>query len=587
MKKMLDRNLLKPYVDMLINRCKFLYGSEYISKIAGRISNIDYLYLSDEMEDYVNMCFTTTARGDSVTGRYIYINKDFAPKDSNGNYLFEFDKTTDFFKHSLIHELLHAASFRKEGSGIVPKDSGAYKKALNEGITQMMADDICGHYQSKFLGSYNLEKIVARIFSVSFGNDLILKTYFDDVDAFHAATKNVPYCDIFWSYFHVALVKYENVDINSRPQRLENILRNVVINVVVPTYNSLSENKRENYLSKIIYCASGDENIRTKLVLYINEYIHRTDDDLQKESNALTEEFVKIDQEGNVLEDLSNLNKFLIRDDGTIVVIGTENKIVDSKESMEKIYTRLFELNGYDKYLTDEVIDKYLNYIKKGKTLKINFDSVLKKRMVYCGIKSALAKRGYLFLNDLEEADKKESFVIEFINRRVDYEDYKKMCENYSLCKTRVGKNEYTYTVIHNSTKNELEDPTLKKMAFYALNWMNCVQDNGRDGIDEAFKPGNMRPFYSIMAALDYVLNSNNNFDINVIMKETPYKSILKKMLETPIQMEWVQDFITSVTKEFEHYQEKRGLSYIETNDPNYLLNQSKETARDIIRRNK
>ena len=69
-------------------------------------------------------------------------------------------------------------------------------------------------------------------------------------------------------------------------------------------------------------------------------------------------------------------------------------------------------------------------------------------------------------LNDYEEFNKNESVELKYINRKITMRDFKEICKCFSICKNIIGKNKYTYSIIYNSTKNEVEDITIKRIAF-------------------------------------------------------------------------------------------------------------------------
>ena len=178
-------------------------------------------------------------------------------------------------------------------------------------------------------------------------------------------------------------------------------------------------------------------------------------------------------------------------------------------------------------------------------------------------------------------------YKVRYINKKVTFDDYKKMAENFSLCKTRVGKNEYTYSVVYNSTKNELEDETLRKMAYYALNWMDSAQSKGREGLEEAYKTENRKPFYYLLNLLCIINEQTDHFSTESILSHYKGdKEIVKKFLGTPIKLEWVYEYINMISKSG-MVKEKKGLSYNELVFNNYLQDSSEEEAREIVARNR
>ena len=315
MKIVLDKKILKQYTDYLISRLKFLYGINYANELESRLNKINHLYISDEINSNTPMYYDSRTKD-------IYINASFVPKDSNGRILIAFNNTTDFFKHSLIHELLHASSSREGVTGIMPIPNGGYKTAMNEGITQMLADEICGHYENKFLGSYNFEKIIANVLRISFGNDVLLNSYFMDYNILDKKLKATNPINNFNTYLYLGLYHYNNNKDDNRKLRIDNILKLVVINVIVPTYQSLNEKDKQKYLSKIIYSISGDEVIKSKLIGYINEYVSKDKKQMKIDSNKVLDEFEEIYYSQDAISSLPDMNSFVVKDDGTVLLLG-------------------------------------------------------------------------------------------------------------------------------------------------------------------------------------------------------------------------------------------------------------------------
>ena len=323
----LDKSILKPYIDMLISKCKLLYGLD-TKVLEERLNAISRVVVSSNLNEDTPMSF-------GIKDRDIKINVRFIPRDENHNYCLDIDKVDDFFKHSMIHELLHAASSSNTQDGIMAKTNDGHKRALNEGITQLLTDDICGYYENKFLGSYNFEKIIATIMRVSYGNEKILQSYFYDKSILDKEIENSQISKIFSVVLHVGLSRYRFRMRTERRGVEDVLLRQTVLNIIIPTYRSLSEDKRKDYLSKLIYEVSGDERLKSKLIEYINEYLNYNLSDSIKEFNRLFDELDRINTESEVMGDLPNISRLVARDDGRVFTIGTQSKEITSKENLD------------------------------------------------------------------------------------------------------------------------------------------------------------------------------------------------------------------------------------------------------------
>ncbi len=580
MNETVNKNILNPYIEALLKRCSFLYGITYIDELRTRLSEINNLIIRDKMEKNVSMLF-------SKSKKEIHINKRFIARDRFGNYLITYDKASDYFKHSLFHELLHAASNRHNASGIISKGDEAYNTSLNEGITQMIADDLCGYYENKFLGSYNIEKIIALILRESLSNDIMLESYFHDEKILEYKVNNLAKSLQYYKFLNLALTSYCNSIDNTKKDRLDYLLKSITLNIILPTYYSLDQKKREKYLAKLLYSISGDEVVKNKIKDYISKYINYSDSQKKDEVRLINSKLLELESISDVMDNIEiNLNKILVLNDGSIFILDDKRIEITSRKDKEKIYTKLFELNGYKKYLTDNVVKQYVDCVLKGKTLKIKQDSILKKRILFCGIKECLYNNGYYILNDFEELDKTDTIKLKYINRKVEYEDYKKICENFSICKNVDGNHKYSYSIIYDSTKNEVEDETIKKIAFYANNWLLSVQNNGKDGINEAFSLKNKKVFFEVFNKLRYVIENLDHFNIKLIELLFRDKKLIRKLLKTPLQTEWVYDYVSQMSDKGP-IKEKKAVSYVESINDDYIIQNTSNEVREIIGKNK
>ncbi len=579
MEKVLDKRILEPYIKLLLDKYSFLYGFSDIIELENRIRKVNKVIISDKREK-------NTVMSVSLTDNNLYINANRIQQDIDGNFILEFDKASDFVKHSFIHELMHLSSIRNGYVGIVPINKGGCKNILNEGLTQMLTDEVCGYYEDKSVMSYDFPKVVAHILRASFGNDVILDAYFKDPNALDKAIDNTAISKAFKSYLYVSLTLCSRAPMVEKQRRENNILKSMVVNIIAPTFQKLDEKKKEQYLSRLLYSISGDTSRKAKLIEYINQYLNLPIHKLLDVDTEVFCEYERIENESEAIKELPSTRKILARDDGNIEILGKHGKYILNREYKEQVYLRLFELNGYDKYLTEGVISAYEKAIKQGKKINISQKSILTRRILFCGIKDALFKRGYILLNDYEEFNKNESVQLKYINRKITMRDFKEICKCFSICKNRIGKNKYTYSIIYNSTKNEVEDVTIKRIAFFAINWLNSVKKGEEADIEEAFSPKMERTFEAVKTDLFYAATVSGNYDASSIAKDSLHGDIIRRMLKTPEQVEWIFSFINLVSPN-EIFQERKGLSTSETNNPYYLKNESLVEAREIMRKNR
>ena len=139
-----------------------------------------------------------------------------------------------------------------------------------------------------------------------------------------------------------------------KQRRENNILKSMVVNIIAPTFQKLDEKKKEQYLSRLLYSISGDTSRKAKLIEYINQYLNLPIHKLLDVDTEVFCEYERIENESEAIKELPSTRKILARDDGNIEILGKHGKYILNREYKEQVYLRLFELNGYDKYLKDE-----------------------------------------------------------------------------------------------------------------------------------------------------------------------------------------------------------------------------------------
>lgn len=104
----------------------------------------------------------------------------FTNKDQNGNKIVDANISNEELLDTFLHELIHALTSKidengniLEGINIRQNGSNSILLALNEGITQMISDDILG----SFSDAYPFLKTFASQLSILIGKDNLIKYY--------------------------------------------------------------------------------------------------------------------------------------------------------------------------------------------------------------------------------------------------------------------------------------------------------------------------------------------------------------------------------------------------------------------------
>ena len=185
MNESLPLRYLSPFATILRDRCAFLYGASD-SFINDRLQQIRDLRVKGGMDSSVAMLYKRSERA-------IVVNRTYAKKNSNGEYVSFSDEKDMFFRYCLIHEMLHAISHHDDFIGFAEKSGHYYVDGtgLNEGVTQMFTDDVMGGVENKFIASYNELKIITKLIRNTVGNRLLFRAYTEDANILRDELTNI------------------------------------------------------------------------------------------------------------------------------------------------------------------------------------------------------------------------------------------------------------------------------------------------------------------------------------------------------------------------------------------------------------
>ena len=598
MNESLPLRYLSPFATILRDRCAFLYGASD-SFINDRLQQIRDLRVKGGMDSSVAMLYKRSERA-------IVVNRTYAKKNSNGENVSFSDEKDMFFRYCLIHEMLHAISHHDDFIGFAEKSGHYYVDGtgLNEGVTQMFTDDVMGGVENKFIASYNELKIITKLIRNTVGNRLLFRAYTEDANILRDELTNISKNPELYktlnekmTAFNTLFIKVYTTKATSNTakalyyQKFEKLLEFVVLNIVVPYAKSLDEDRRMRYIRRIIYDTAEDDKAKNLLKNVISKYINLDSGKLKDEKTKHEEEFADLDEHIkfiNLMDDGESIKgKVYAKDNGDVYILGSNNKSrkVTSLQELRYIYTKLFELNGLNKQMTPEVIESYKKYIVSGKPLTINRDSVLKRRIIYCGIVSALAQNDVFIMNSFIELDNKNTIQPDFINtRNLKFNDLRKVAEHYYI-----GKDGYSYSIFDRRTRTKEENPSLSLIAFFAINWLSSAGDkmvSGESvkGITDAYSPEKEKMYTHITDVIGKVSTQNNAFDIKAVEASlTPEeKIIVRRMFADPTRFEWAYEFLrrgTIITKDYVH----KGKSFSELENGDYIQNRSHNDMLDVM----
>ena len=591
-----NKKVLNPYIKMISDRCSFLYGINYTDLLVTNMNLINDVEISNGLDEYTPMAF-------NIVKRIIKINKNYCKFDVFGKPVNLFKNDSKLQMHSLIHELLHAASIKKSGCGI-PYPFAQDNIGLNEGITQMMADDICGYVENKFLKNYNDLKIVAKIIRNTFGNDIICESYFKEsdilVNQMNKLSGDKYYYDTIIARLNslnsLCIVLFNNsgkylADYDLYDRRLENIFKDLIINLVIPKLNTLSIQDKKEYITKLLLDISADDKIKNEIKTILAKFINMSNYELSIEKDKLIKELKDFNKEDNFIslmkkDDSFNSEIFVSRD-GKVTLLGNPNQEITSELECKLIYEKIFR-RRYPNFSHNDAL-KYASEIRRGKPLNIRYNNVLDRRIIYCGIQKKLLEIGFNLVNDYTEFDNKMTIkpVMIHTNKSIIFKDLNLLAQKYSLYYKVDGDYDYNYSICDRETRKKNENINISELSMFACTWLHSVSGE-LDYDKNAFSLENEKNYNIIIGAMKEAYRKTNNFDIN-FMEMYCYtnesKKILRKLLSTPFKVETAYRFIQLIEGSTDVMQEYKGESYNQKNIKNYDLDVARKDAYDILHR--
>ena len=140
--------------------------------------------------------------------------------------------------------------------------------ALNEGVTQMFADDICESNDK----SYSELKLFAKVLRNTYGNKIMCDAYFIDSNIlknkFYESTKDFSYYDTFNKTL-TDLYRFVK-QYNDRPtfiqiynHKINSLLKDLLSNIVTPYIEVLTEEEKNSFIENLLLDTNNNETIRS------------------------------------------------------------------------------------------------------------------------------------------------------------------------------------------------------------------------------------------------------------------------------------------------------------------------------------
>lgn len=435
----LDKDILKDLKEYIILGIPRLYNFKINTRFFRKcLDNVENLYA----EDLQSARLQSRPNEIAISLKYLRI-------DGDGNFI----DISPTYKHliylGLIHELLHIAS-RNFGYAGICKDNNI-RYGLNEGITQMLAEDIYGMTVSPFSDGYSDFKKIARILRFSCGNASVLNSYFNHTDDLDIACDNFAY-DGFYDELNEEItglyfMKYQfgknPLLKNIYNERIKILYKKVILNIIIPKISQLESHKsRKEYIREILNSLYDDLEIYEFVKSYLMNYLNMDNNMLEDEKRIINDEiessiemgsFVSLFEEDNT----SMLKQIFVSRDGKISIIINDKFFEITDTSIcEEIYYDLFR-NTKSNFNREDV--RFLiETIKDGKVLSMYEVSDLnERREQFCALKRLFFdEERMVVLNEYTDADDgllKIDYIIKKYDGVLDYNEMIKLINKFTL----------------------------------------------------------------------------------------------------------------------------------------------------------
>ena len=577
MKIELDKKILEPLKSQIKDSWFVLFGTEMSKLLIERMNNASKIYVEDLLEKYNSIMIS---KWDSISIDKIFINFDI-----NNRPISLKKEYSKLIKIQLIHELLHNISRNQNQTGIITSTNNG--RALNEGITQMYAEDIYGFVISKYTDAYKDYKKIAKILRLTLGNDCIYKSYFLHEDLLEKTCAKISGDDKFYYKFNSLLTAHleiskRKVEIHKDKKKLlidildtkiELCYKKIILNIVLPHLKKLNIYEKKNYIKELINIFEDDFQRKIEFKKLLAYYYNFTKEQIKIENETLDKIDTSLINKNSFIsllnqEDDSIIKNIFISNEGEITYNKDGNIIkISSYNLCSEIYKLMFRLKYKNKISKKDII-RIENIIKKGKGIVINADTIKDRRIIFEGIKGLLKERNIILLNNFYECDKSKiidetSFINPEENDIISLNDLKKIYYKFNAKISYDYKGNKVLEVIDRKTGIKINNKNLQRLAYFATMWVASNNYN----LDSAFDK-EMQLFY---LKLCYTIKCNkfNTGDLGIeeLFKNFKYErfnKVLNYLFFDPLRYELSFEFFNSQLLDGNVMQAEREKSVLE-----------------------
>ncbi|MFI3260536.1 MAG: hypothetical protein R3Y13_02360 [bacterium] len=476
------------------------------------------------------------------SAKTIMLDKQFVDFDVNNKPVSIKKNISKLVESQLGHELLHSASRSNNISGIMNERRYV---ALNEGITQMITEDIFGYIVSPNTDSYYHYKKITKILRQTVGNDAIQKSYFEHTDDIENEINKYSSYDNFYndltdmtySCFNIKMNGVTNnrraINITHKKLLIQLSQRSIVLNLVIPKLKQLNDEEKERYLSNILDEINDDTTFSNFFCYTLKRYLKYTNEELENENAIINKSFDTIKSRINLTDNLysesfKTSDNVVVNPDNTVSVKNSNLVEIKNPDILEKIYSNLYLEEKYSG--RTEVFEKWVGTLCENletrSTMKFpDTEDELTRIKALAAIKNHAPQNGYVITNSLNDA-KNSSFKLNYVklpekNSSLKFNDVKKLFELYSANNNSLND----FTVKNRISKESVNDPKVENLAKFANVWASIagskrVNGESLPGITYAFNENSEKIFNEFNRLVELSIKKIGTIDTEYIYNQ-------------------------------------------------------------------
>ena len=487
---------------------------------------IDLDYMISELEKSLSIKFNkkpivllneygkgkAAASGSFNGDDYLILNSLYF-SDVNGDIYIN-SSNADLLKIIITHELVHLFSNNNEKSGITGDKKyefqGSYgnenkkinldfNEALNEGITQMIAERECNNSVGPFFNIYYEYKKISEILDFLFGSNVIYRSYFKQSGELKRGMNN--YCNnlfdkinekLTYSYYLTSFMKDKKIDQDniSFPKLEKGICKDlknelfmesldlIINNLVVPWIKNVNSSDIATEINSFLELFNDNVELKNKVYYLImkgckeNKTIPTY---LQTDTDKVVSHLIAYNNGGN----------YKILDDGNIIDLSTNSVIPYDERLYEYFYSKIISKDYY-KYI--EGLCNNASFSNNKINISIGNFSIMKRRMIMLAIKEYMKSKNIIILNDLDSLDSGFRFSISYVNEKLEMSDVIYLCNNFSNYYFQ-GDNSNIIKIVSKDTNREVKSNSIMSLCkiSYKIMLNNLASYNYQNKWDEFY----------------------------------------------------------------------------------------------------